>query len=142
MIEVSCGGRLPLAPGFRRFAPVIRGHTPSLAPIFLLLADIRVAVGTAVVIESLRTMEGRNIVNVGSEMPHLIVIGIQQSINQITSSPFLISHKAPTFSWNLSIVSFVFSTQLKKLYFVRSKSIMLSLSSACSAVPGMGVSTV
>jgi hypothetical protein len=27
------GGRLPLAPGFRRFAPAIRGHTPSLAPV-------------------------------------------------------------------------------------------------------------
>jgi hypothetical protein len=50
-----------LAPGFRRAAAAIRRHTPSLAPILLWLANIRVAVGPSVVIESLGTMEGRMI---------------------------------------------------------------------------------
>jgi hypothetical protein len=43
-------------------AAVIRGHTPSLAPTPLWLAAIRVAVVTAVVIESLLTLEGRAII--------------------------------------------------------------------------------
>jgi hypothetical protein len=48
-----------LAPGFRRDATAIRGHTPSLASVLLWLAIIRVAGDPAMVIESLHTMEGK-----------------------------------------------------------------------------------
>jgi hypothetical protein len=41
---------------------VICTHTPSLTPVHLWYADIRVAVDPAVVIESSRTLEGRDII--------------------------------------------------------------------------------
>jgi hypothetical protein len=65
------GGGLPLAPGFRPAlnilqknagAAAIRGHTPSLALVPSWFANIRVAVVTVVLIVSLRTMEGRDII--------------------------------------------------------------------------------
>jgi hypothetical protein len=58
-------------------AAAIRGHTPSLAPVLLWLAIIQVAVVTAVVIESLLTVEGRNIVRASVKNPDIVTVNCQ-----------------------------------------------------------------